>query len=497
MSPALLKAQEIARKSVPAILVALLFALFFVSLFGEKHPYNDGAGFDGTFYREVFQNFSIDFFAHGYDSFRIQRIFPFCLMNIVYRATGIPLDNAHMIWGMGVLHVLNLVVLVVFFFKLASLRGWKASTSAILFSVTFFSYFILKNCGYELFQTDDFAMTIAFVSYYLLLRGKTGWSYAISLLGLVTWPTVTIVNLLLILFRQPVTPTGESRFGKILYRCAPVAYAVAAAGFVAASIVFRKQLVLSSLLQTDFNLWSVALSFATASIVLWIIGRQATPFPYTPAHFIKAPVIKSAILLAIPVIAVKAILWAHTNDEFFFDGKLFLLQILIRPLKYPAITIAGHVAYLGILLPLTLIVFRQFSKNIVSLSPGHALAFLAVALLSLDSEARHIIPFIPLVLAPLGTALDNLDLSARRASLLIALQLLLSHFYLPINDAGLATALDTQDFASSSAQRFFMSFGPWMTFQSYILWIAVSFVVFITLWAVFRTQERPIPRNRP
>ena len=166
----------------------------------------------------------------------------------------------HMMWGMGVLHVLNLIVLVVIFFKLASLRSWKASTSAILFSVTFFNYFILKNCGYELFQTDDFAMTIAFASYYLLLRGKPGWSYAVSLLGLITWPTVTIVNLLLILFRQPVAPASESHFGKILYKSAPIAYTVAAAGFVAASIAFHKQQVLSSLLQTDLNLWSVTLS---------------------------------------------------------------------------------------------------------------------------------------------------------------------------------------------------------------------------------------------
>ena len=110
-------------KSVFSILVPLLFALFFLSLFGEKIPYNDGAGFDGTFYREVFRNFSNDFFSIGYDGFRIQRIFPFCAMNLVYGALNIPLDNSHMLWGMGVLHIFNLILQVVFFFKLAFLRN--------------------------------------------------------------------------------------------------------------------------------------------------------------------------------------------------------------------------------------------------------------------------------------------------------------------------------------------------------------------------------------
>ena len=97
-------------RGATALLVFLLFALFAFSFYAELIPVNDGAGFDGAFYREVFRNFSTDFFTSGYDSFRIQRIFPFCLLNVVYGLAGIPLDNAHMIAGMYVLHFVNLAL---------------------------------------------------------------------------------------------------------------------------------------------------------------------------------------------------------------------------------------------------------------------------------------------------------------------------------------------------------------------------------------------------
>ena len=42
-------------------MVALLLVLFGASLYGEKIPINNGAGFDGEFYRSVAQNFSADF----------------------------------------------------------------------------------------------------------------------------------------------------------------------------------------------------------------------------------------------------------------------------------------------------------------------------------------------------------------------------------------------------------------------------------------------------
>ena len=389
---------------------------------------------------------------------------------------------------MGVLHIFNLILQVVFFFKLAILRNWKKSTTAILFSIFFFNYYVLKNCGYELFQTDAFAITIALVSYYLLLRDKFALSFAVSLLGLFTWPTITTINLLLILFRQNLQPIPEeNRLGKILYRITPAAYAVAATGIITLLIVLHKQDALVQFLQVDLSAGLLILSLVTAIGLLWVLCKKGSfPFFYSPAQFYFIFSLKTAVLLILPIIAIKVFLGFHTNEEVFFNGRVFLFQTLIRPLKYPAITIAGHVAYLGILLPLILLQFRRFSKDFVSISPGHALAFLGFLFLAIDSEARHIVTFLPIILIPLGSVLDSLDLAPRKAAILVILQLILSHFYIPINVEGLAQSLTDLNFTSDAAQRFFMSFGPWMTFKSYLLWILASFAVFTTIWAVLR-----------
>ena len=114
-----------------------------------------------------------------------------------------------------------------------------------------------------------------------------------------------------------------------------------------------------------------------------------------------------------------------TNDEFFFDGKLFLLQIIVRPLKYPLISLAGHVVYWGALIPVILALAKGFTRNFAEKSPGHALVLLAFVFFALDSEARHIATFVPLLLPALGKALDDANLTVKPAVYIVILQLAL------------------------------------------------------------------------
>lgn len=494
MNHSILQSKKIFSRGAATLLVFLLFALSAFSFYIEQIPINNGAGFDGAFYRDVFRNFSTDFFTIGYDSFRIQRIFPFSLLNLVYNLAGIPLDNAHMMAGMAVCHFLNLAVQVLFFFKLAKLQGWKIVTRVILFSLFFFNFATLKDNGFEPFQTEAFAVTIALISYYTLLIGKPSTAFAISLLGLVTWPTVTYVMVPLILFSQksPIT-NAPGPIRKRFFRLLPFAYAILALALVACSFFLHKENCLYGLLLANPPISHILFCLAAIVGFGWLVAsiQKLPPFPYTPADFLKSFHLRPAIGIALCIVAVSVILQMHTNEDFFFDGKHFLFQVFARPLKYPLITFVGHFVYWG-LLPVLLIIFaKDFVKNFTEKSPGHALALLFFLFLSIDSESRHIAPFLPILLVFLGSALDKANLAPKAAIFTVVTQLVLSHFYITINVDGFAESLEQGNFFSPVAQRFFMNYGPWMTGISYFYWIAINFVTIIGANEVFRHAKRP------
>lgn len=485
------------------------FALVAISVLGETIPVNDGAGFDGEFYREVFRNFFGTFFSTGYDSFRIQRIFPFCLMNVVYTVAGIPHDNPHMITGMYVLLFVNLALQVHLFFKFAQFLKWRPVTTVILFALFFLNFATLKGYGYEPFQTDPYAITIAFASYYLFAKGKKRAAFAVSLLGLITWPTITYVMALLLLFphRLGGSSSGTPHAGKFasildkpfpkFFQVLPIAYGLVAGALVLLFYAFHKQANLEGLLLNEPNPKIIAISLGVFTLVsfFFAVCLKIPTLPYSARSYLKAFNPRAFAYVAISIIAVSILLRMFTNNEFFFDGKLFLLQVIVRPLKYPLITFTGHVVYWGALIPVILVLAKGFTRNFAENSPGHALVLLAFLFFALDSEARHIATFVPLLLPALGKALDDANLTAKPAVFIVILQLLLAHFYIPINVEGFACDLETLQFRTPEAQRYFMNYGPWMTYSSYHSWFATALSAIVGIDEVFKRGKRPQSGN--
>ena len=466
-------------------MVALLLVLFGASLYGEKIPINNGAGFDGEFYRSVAQNFSADFWNSGYDAFRIQRLFPFLGVHYVFQILGVSATDENLMSAMFGLHLFNLLLQIALFFAISKILRWQPATEMVLFAVLFLNFFTLKNCGYEPFQTDAFAITLSLLGVYFYLKNKVLCNGIVAILGMITWPLVTLQILLLMALDKPFSQseTGwKVDMGKIF----PILYGTFAALSITALCVAGHLGIVRNLLMREANLPLTVFSFCSILVALYFLLRQV---PRLPLDFwISAKNCRWKVLggfLAVWLI-VKYFLFLHTNDEFFSSNSIFGLQILLRPLKYPLISFVGFVAFYGILPMLILFGFRDFSRDFIDRSAGFACLFGAFLVLMLDSESRHLASLLPVLLLPLGTVLDKWDLGKFQVAALVILQLLLSHFYFPINTENLLGQLQTGNFELPAAQRYFMNFGAYMSLKSYFLWSAVSVALIIVSCGILK-----------
>lgn len=472
-----------------ALLIVILLLIFSYSLFGEKILYNDGAGWDGEFYRNVAKNFSFDFLNKGYDNFRIQRIFPFFILNIVYSIFSIAKTNATLMAGMLILNSINLIVQIIFFFKLAKLLHWEKKITVLLFACFFFNFYTLKSCGYEPFQTDAFAISLSLISYYYLLAEKILHSYIAAVFAFFTWPLVTIVAIFLILFRKPfprTTPDNKFPFHILI----PIAYLIGL-GLISLALILRK----STPIARDSSFPYLVMTAGATALFMFILLKAIVKkkYPYYK-NFFSFSYAKHFLLLLLPFIITKIALSFMTNGEFYYSSTLFSIQILIRPLKYPLIFLVNHITYWGIPFVLLLRYFPSCTEAIIKKSPGHSIILFLFLFFALDSESRHIATFIPLLLVPLADVLSSKRITQRNLWILVILQLSLSHFFYPINEQGTAAAFNAMQLDTFPAQRYFMNFGPWLNHKAYLFWGTISIFSFIMLSFLIK-NEKNFPLN--
>ncbi|SHK61201.1 hypothetical protein [Fibrobacter sp. UWEL] len=475
------------KKSSFAILLFLLLGLFSISIVGEKIPMNDGAGFDGEFYRTVAENFTSDILNKGYDNFRIQRIFPFFLINLAFGTLGIEATHQNLMHAMIGLHYANLLLLIFLFCQMARHLRWKESTCIVLFACFFLNHFFLKNCGYELYQTDAFALSIAMGSYLLYLKGFHKAAIGVGSLGIITWPLVAEQIFILTLFHKKAEGSVPAIPNLVKKAFAPATaglYALVILGITGVFLITGNQHWLGILLHINPDITPspvvTALSLVVFTGVL-VIALRAIPWDIWvhPKEFIKKfPWKRFVLILGIALIS-RLLLKHLSNDELVSNPIIFSLQILFRPIKYPLIPLAGLVVYYGILPCLIILKFKEFCRAFSRQSLGHLILLLIILGFSLDSESRHMTSFMPILLLPLGKVLDQMNLEKRAVAILVALQLLLSHFFFPINTPELPEKLQNWDFNNWIAQRYFMNYGAFMDHHSYLIWLVLGILALI------------------
>ena len=205
-----------------------------------------------------------------------------------------------------------------------------------------------------------------------------------------------------------------------------------------------------------------------------VLRRLLWPFPETSAL--------SVILCLTLVIAVKVTVWLWlVPSSPGISVRHFIKTTSLLALVKPGIFFVAHVVYFGPIVWEAVWLWSKVAQNVRSLGLGAVLAAALAILMSITSESRHLIPFIPLLVAATAWAMDSEPLCRAQTWAFVVWALVLAKFWLPI-DAGTFSHA-ASDFPE---QLYFMNQGPWMSGVSYLVQGTVVILagMVLKLWQV-------------
>ena len=468
------------RRILLCLILGLIVAL---NYFGEVISVKGEVIWDAVAYREIVAGGGQLWMDGGINQYYMHRILPFILTHYLLRWLGLPMENSSIFLLSGVVNVMILCIGVFYFFRISSLRRWKPATETIAFACLFLNFGVLKYGGYYPLLTDLTALTLSIVATYYYIRACKWGLAVVCLLGMLSWPLLSLVVLLLLMLPKMRIQMGEGRglsktdrLFNLALRCIMVgwlpmmfaAYAVYRFRFRGCSsfndLFFARQ---------PSGLLIVCLSLVAWMTVVWRATRSLTIQwkPVLQALFLnKQNLLRWILCCILFVLVYKVIDYKGSAASFsFFDE---LIQMCQLPLTDMLVFLETPFAYLGLFFVLVVLCWSSLCSELFKAYdlPLYAVILLAIVFLA-DIETRKLISFYPFVLVLLMGVVDRQNLRRWVPLTFVFVQLLLSCFYVPIHVEGIEEAYSDFRLYEYPAQRLFAFIGPWQSHQVY--WVAI------------------------
>ncbi len=459
------------------VFTAFLLIIVILQIPGEKVPYNDGAGWDGVFYREVAAGFLQTVEEDGYNTYHLQRILPFAILNALYVITGIEINNDSLIKGILIFNFLALLLGIYWYFRIAKKIRASAALETLGFILLFFSFPVLKETWYEPFITDLFALVLGIGQMNYFLRYEKPKLFLVSLIGGFVWPTLWISGLLLLYL--PNEKVIQQQELHPFHKWYLIPGGLLLGLFCYAFFAFSER--------EGKSLWELARNLISMAAVLYFLLKvwqeSRLKMGANVQLFQKKVKPERLIALIMGIIIFYGVVHLMAVGEPTFTAGHFAINLLIRPLQWPFNFLVNHFLYFGLLVPVAILFFPRVFREAGKLGIGFTMVFLLVMLLSLNSESRMVINYVPFILIPLLKAVRRYSIISKDLWILAVGNLLLSKFWYSINVHGIREAFETFDtsvYMTFPAQRYFQHFGPWQSPWMYLLY-GVLFIAALVL----------------
>ena len=475
------------------ILIAILTIILLFTFTGEKVARFEQAGWDGREYREMAQTFSEKIKGDSYNTYKIQRILPFALINTTFNIFGWDKNNANIMTAMIILCIFAVIVSLIYFFKTSNALELNSTLEIIAFSGIFYNYSILKCLGYYPFQTDIFAFMLSIMIFYFFIKRKK-WLIVLSgIIGAFIWPTLLITALALAFFSTNASPlicttplNRNSNVLLILFKAGAMLLVPALCLY----LYFRHgdlKTLYSFKATTYGHIYILMLSLIALSIYIYrMIKIFHFDIIYTIKDFFRQTGLSNLILFIVIYSSVYIITHLLAKEDSNFDLKALFVQTSLRAIAKPIVFLEAHFIYFGPIVLLTIFLWKSYILYITKYGYGFMFITFSLIILSLNSESRYMITLLPFVSFPICLILEKYNLKKSAGWLFAFASIIISRFWFTINTPDIEQEFIAENFLEFPAQRYFMNSGSWQNWTTYSIFMTTTVICAFLIWYGYR-----------
>jgi hypothetical protein len=466
-------------------------AVFF--LLSEKIQAYDGMGYDGVHYVSIARA-PYQFFLEARSDYLFQRFLPSVIVGIPLRPFADPVlapqDLA--ITGFALWNALCIGLSAYWLIKSCRLLGMRDEFIAFTLVGLLGSFSLLKFPAYYPVLTDVTAFAEGCALLHAFLARRLIWMMIAFLCVFFTWPSAVFPATGVLIFQRiDVRDNGGG-----LSRAWRVGIAIlGAAGLCAASYhrLRAGNYIAPGGMTTQPLMKLLPVSYAVLALYL---GTVFTVIAISTS--VSVVRIWSSLRVGALIGALLLIGFFPVVRDYLFQpisnmasvGDFALWAILTHGIVAPGKFVVANIMYFGPLLLIAALLWRQIAQ--LAAGQGYGLvALLALgAAQGIETESRHLMFYWPFVGVLASRALQDRvpHLSAGALLAFGAICLLISRVWLPIGGHPYGKIPDPQN--SFADQRFFMTQGPWLTHEFYVVQLIVVVVLALLLITAIHKGHR-------
>lgn len=458
-------------------------------------PLNGGFSSEpAIYYKPIILDFPGQFWGHAIDPYTIQRVLPYAVIHYAMTVCRVPFSDTNILTCVGWYQFLILSVGSIYWLKLANKLDLGTAAFWLGSATLFFNFPTLKLDFYTPATYDRSSLIIGLVSFYYYVCEQPVRLWITSVLALAVWPTTILYNSILLLFGREakvvVAPNQPNAVSML-------AIALAVFGLISAITLGllngqpRESVITPPVMALMPISVPLAVTYLAAALFV-LIGRVDLQVSIK-AYFQKGAirnVLLVAALLGCYLLLTKG-LASHQLARFGIHAHV--INIGLCSVSRPLIGLVSHVIYFGPSILLGALLYKQYCEEARSLGLGAVLALALAVCQSTDSESRQLLNVWTLMVVPFVLLVQRLNPSLKFVITFVLVSLVLSGFWLPINqfapkDPSLYRYFPVGDVQHWSSQICFLHSGPWMSNFSFGVNVLLTGAMLLWLYCSYKSN---------